>query len=565
MIGTGAAAAVLTVLFYAALLPLLGGQVDELFAKRGPVPYVIAFFSLWAGALLAEKFRRFSRERETLGFDLLPPRLGERIDPTNARQFIEHLGELPASASGGRLVQRIRRALQHFEARRDAREVVASLESQAQADADSVDSSYTMVRVFIWAIPILGFIGTVMGISLAVAGFSDNIGSAVDLEVMKNSIGSVTSGLSVAFDTTLLALVMSILIMFPASSLQKLEEGFLADVEEYCDEHLVRRLEDGRGDAPADERRIREAVAEGLAPHHEAMRLWLDRLGELGEALTGQVVAGWEKIDEQLRLRQDRQQERLSDWASARQREASEELAETQRALLRDFRTHLSAMAAEARTLHEEGSHRVDEQLAGVERLHRRLVEEQSAAAEQQAAQRSQLASAGEQLSHTLARVRGDVAEMRDEGAREISRLVDRMEEVARAADVLQRRVQEGTEVQVRSLKGASEGLAETLARIDQQIGRLDAAADARLRAVDELVSALAELRREAEVTRARVSEEAAAQLVSLVDRTEAIAARMSEPWARQLAQLEALHDRALRNVRSQERRGGLRDLFRRG
>jgi hypothetical protein len=54
----------------------------------------------------------------------------------------------------------------------------------------------------------------------------------------------VTTGLAVAFDTTLLALVMSIAIMFPASSLQKAEEGFLSRVEAYCDERLARRLDD---------------------------------------------------------------------------------------------------------------------------------------------------------------------------------------------------------------------------------------------------------------------------------------------------------------------------------
>ncbi|MGH0033100.1 MAG: MotA/TolQ/ExbB proton channel family protein [Myxococcota bacterium] len=560
---TGAVAAVVTVVFYLAVLPLLGSPIGELFAERGWVPYGIAYLSFWAGVLLVEKFRRFSRQREALAFDLLPAHIGERVTPDNAARFVAHLHELPERASRGLLVQRIERALQHFQARRDAREVVSSLESQAQTDADSVDSSYTMVRVFIWAVPILGFIGTVLGIGAAVGGFSDSVGSAVDLEVMKNSIGSVTGGLSVAFDTTLLALVMSILIMFPASSLQKWEEGFLADVEDYCDEHLVRRLEDAHADGPPEERWIREAVAAELAPHHEAMRQWLDRLSQIGETLTAQVVSGWEKIDEQLRLRQDRQQERLSDWAHTAQREASEELLETQRGLLRDFRNHLTAMSAEARTLQEEGAHRIDEQLAGVERLHRRLVEEQSAAAEQQSAQRSQLALAGEQLAHTLGRVRGEVAEMRDEGAREIARLVDRMEEVARSADSLQRRVQEGTEAQTRSLKGASDGLAETLGRIDQQIARMNDAADARLRAVDDLVAALADLRREAEAARAGVAGEAAEQLTRLVEQTERVASRMAEPWERQLAKLETLHDRALRNVRDQERRRPLRDLFR--
>ena len=321
---TGIVAAGVTVVFYLAVLPLLGEQVGALFAERGRVPYAIAFLSFWAFVLLAEKFRRFTRQREAMAFDLLPARLGERISPDNARHFVDQLETLPPRARDGLLARRVRRALHHFEARRDAREVVASLESQAQTDADAVDSSYTMVRAFIWAVPVLGFIGTVIGIGAAVGGFSDSIGAAVDLDVMKDSIGSVTGGLSVAFDTTLLALVMSILIMFPASSLQKMEEGFLADVEDYCDEHLVRRLEDGAGEGPPEERWIREAVAAELAPHHEALRQWQERLEGIGETLTAQVLAGWEKIDEQLRMRQDRQQERLSDWASARQREAAE-------------------------------------------------------------------------------------------------------------------------------------------------------------------------------------------------------------------------------------------------
>ncbi len=565
---TGAVALALTVLFYVIVVPpLLGTMVGDLFGDRGRVPYAIALLSFWAFVILVEKFRRVARQREVLALDLLPERLGARVTPANAAEFIAHIDTLPATASDGMLAQRIRRALQHYEARHDVREVVTTLESQAGADADAVESSYAMVRVFIWAVPVLGFIGTVLGIGAAVGGFSDAIGSAVDLDVMKNSIGSVTGGLSIAFDTTLLALVMSILIMFPASWLQKLEEGFLADVEDYCDENLVRRLEADRT-GPPDEQWIRETIARELEPHQEALRTWLTRLSEIGETLTAQVVTGWEKIDEQLRLRQNHQLERLSDWASHTQREASEELAETQRSLLRDFRSQLAAMAAESRTLQEEGAHRSDEQLASVERLHRRLVEEQTAAAELQTAQRSQLATAGEQLAHTLGRVRSELGDLRTEGGREVSRLVERMEEVARSADTLQRRLGESSEAQARTLRGASEGLAETLTRVDHQLGRMHDAGDARLRAVGDLVAALAELRREAEAARAHVSEDAASLLAGLVDRTDAIATRVTEPWERHVERLEALHHRVERSVRGAERRSAreaLRDLFRRG
>jgi biopolymer transport protein ExbB/TolQ len=215
-----------------------------------------------------EKFRRVARQRDALALDLLPERLGARVTPTNAAEFVAHIDTLPATASDGMLAQRIRRALQHYGARHDVREVVTTLESQAGADADAVESSYAMVRVFIWAVPVLGFIGTVLGIGAAVGGFSDAIGSAVDLDVMKNSIGSVTGGLSIAFDTTLLALVMSILIMFPASAIQRREEAFLAEVDDYCAEYLIPKLRDELT-ADADEAVI-SALAQRLVASMQA-------------------------------------------------------------------------------------------------------------------------------------------------------------------------------------------------------------------------------------------------------------------------------------------------------
>ena len=138
------------------------------------------------------------------------------------------------------------------------------LRLSAERDENAIESGYTMLRVFIWAIPILGFIGTVLGIGASVGGFSEAVSSASDLDVMKDSIGVVPSGLGVAFDTTLLALVTSVLIMFPTSSLQKAEEDYLARVDEYCQRRLVSRLESSSPDGPSDT---------GPGP-------WADRLAE---------------------------------------------------------------------------------------------------------------------------------------------------------------------------------------------------------------------------------------------------------------------------------------------
>jgi len=246
---TGAASLAATVLFFVAVVgPLRGSYFGDLFGARGWVPYVIAWMSLWAATLLIAKTRILATQRRAFDLDLLPESIAARITPDNARVFMSHLRHAAAPIAPSFLADRLDRALETFQLRRNVRDVNEQLATSASVDALAVESSYTMVRVFIWAIPILGFIGTVVGIGAAVSGFSTSVAAAVDLEVMKQSIGGVTSGLGVAFDTTLLALVMSILIMFPASSLQKAEEDFLGQVDDWCERQLARRLDDGHED-----------------------------------------------------------------------------------------------------------------------------------------------------------------------------------------------------------------------------------------------------------------------------------------------------------------------------
>jgi biopolymer transport protein ExbB/TolQ len=248
LLWSGGGALGATVVFYLAIVwPLAGSYFGDLFAARGWVPYVIAWLAFWAGAILVGKMRALANQRRAFALDLLPDSIAPRITPDNTHVFATQLRHTAVPVAPSFLAARLEWALELFRVRRNTREVLEQLGVQAATDAAAVESSYTMVRVFIWAIPILGFIGTVIGIGAAVAGFSTSVAEAVDLEVMKLSIGAVTSGLGVAFDTTLLALVVSILIMFPASSLQKAEEEFLAQVDEWCESQLARRLDDGRG------------------------------------------------------------------------------------------------------------------------------------------------------------------------------------------------------------------------------------------------------------------------------------------------------------------------------
>jgi DNA-directed RNA polymerase subunit RPC12/RpoP len=227
------------------LFPIRQTYVGELLWDRGWVPFAEMFLFTWAMTVLAFKVRIIQRQRDAMLYDALPSEIGEEINPTNVDRFQKHLHHLMIESPDSLLLDRIHRCLELFRIRRDNQEVASLISSQSDLTANAVTSSYSIVKVAMWAIPILGFIGTVLGLSSAMGGLSSGLDSAADIEAVKGQLGSVTSGLGVSFDTTLVALVMSLFIAFPASTLQKQEEDLLFEIDHYCNENIVLRLRDG--------------------------------------------------------------------------------------------------------------------------------------------------------------------------------------------------------------------------------------------------------------------------------------------------------------------------------
>jgi biopolymer transport protein ExbB/TolQ len=240
------AAGATALLYYGLLKPFLREEnyIRQLLEFRGWVPYVTVMFTFWAGAILLVKWLKLNLQKRVSSYPLLPGGKRAAIHPGNIDLLQAHLAKMPRWVRRCFLVSRVMHALEHFKVRKNVQEVGAVLTAQAEIDAVRVETSYTMLKVFIWAIPILGFVGTVVGISDAVGGFTGAVQSAEKIDEIKKALGTVTSGLAVAFDTTLLSLVLSIIIMFPANSMQKAEEDLLTSIDEYCHENLLRNLRD---------------------------------------------------------------------------------------------------------------------------------------------------------------------------------------------------------------------------------------------------------------------------------------------------------------------------------
>lgn len=353
--------------YLVAVLPFYKLYFGELFLQRGWVPFALVFLFGWSAAILYLKSRKLARQKDSMLFDLLPNDLSERITRRTLDKFVTHIRELPAKANESFLINRVLRGLEHFRVLDNSSEVANRLDTQSEIDAQSVDSSYTIIKVFIWAIPILGFIGTVIGISAAVGGFSGSMDSAQDISVLKESLGNVTGGLATAFDTTLVALVMSLLVMFPTSSMQKAEEDLLNWVDEYCNENLLRRLHGGDGPDSAsvagiDQKAIRKAIDRAMTAHHAELQAWTKKLESVGDTLTKQVTAAFNDVDAKL---QERQEKRMLQFnkavatMTAKQTDAAKQIDlanEKLVALQRDQTAHLQTVS--------EGSAAMQQQVA---------------------------------------------------------------------------------------------------------------------------------------------------------------------------------------------------------
>lgn len=140
-----------------------------------------------------------------------------------SRTLLEHLEKEPASEQGDYFLRRIRDALEGVLRHGSADSLESDLRYLSDQDGGRAHGGYAMVRLIIWAIPILGFLGTVIGITMAIA--------ALDPKALEKSMDVVTGGLGVAFDTTALALGLSMVLMFLQYFVDKQEQLLLADVD----------------------------------------------------------------------------------------------------------------------------------------------------------------------------------------------------------------------------------------------------------------------------------------------------------------------------------------------
>jgi len=189
---------------------------------------------LWAMGIIGYKGRTAMRERAALEEDLVQVPEGMRILPEDTREYARQLEALPPERQQMLTVRALKAALARFGATRNVQDVSEAAHAVVQSEADRLDSELSMIRYIAWAIPAIGFIGTVRGIGDALAEAH---------KAVTGDIAGVTAGLGVAFNSTFFALMLSLVLMFLLHNLQLAQERLVLDSETYLDERLLRHLQ----------------------------------------------------------------------------------------------------------------------------------------------------------------------------------------------------------------------------------------------------------------------------------------------------------------------------------
>lgn len=287
--------------FYALVF---AGPLDIPFIKRyfagHPVEYgETALFAIGLSALIIKVL------------DILVQRAGVRrsafgelpdaeVAPEEAgRAMLAELNRLPRYRRGEYYVRRLRTALELVCRQGSATGLGDELKYQADLDAGRQQAGYGLFRVIVWAIPILGFLGTVVGITMALNGLRP--------EALDESMLNVTTGLGVKFDTTALALSMSMLLMFLHFFVERAEIALLARVDERVEADLADRFSRATNDAEGQTatlrklgesliRSIRQASEKQAESWQQAMETaatrWIGAIGQAGERVERAVSDG---------------------------------------------------------------------------------------------------------------------------------------------------------------------------------------------------------------------------------------------------------------------------------
>ena len=239
---SGLIALVLTVILYTVVSVLPTNFFSMMLLERGPTQHAAIFFGFWCTVILIIKSSKLRLQRRALGYASIPSDHQFVLSSQTADQVVAQIYNNAEDPERFLVYSRILTAISNLKNLGRVSDVDEILRSVGERDESAHETSFGLINGFLWAIPVLGFIGTVLGLSVSIASFSSLLDSQSDISGIVGSLKEVTSGLSTAFETTLLALVIALVLQLWMTAQKTAEERFLDDCNDYCMKQIVSRI-----------------------------------------------------------------------------------------------------------------------------------------------------------------------------------------------------------------------------------------------------------------------------------------------------------------------------------
>ena len=194
---------------------------------------ICVILCLWSLLLLARQAQDTRLGRQLLDREYVKIGEGQVVLPEDARVYSRPLESLPKDEQMRFLPRLLMVAYNRFGATRSVQDAAEAVRDECDFEVASMDTKLSMVRFTAWAIPAVGFVGTVRGIGAALQEAQGAMGG---------DISGVTMGLGVTFNATLTALVSCIIVMFWMHQLQQFQDRLVLDSRTYVDRQLLRKM-----------------------------------------------------------------------------------------------------------------------------------------------------------------------------------------------------------------------------------------------------------------------------------------------------------------------------------
>ena len=254
--------------FFASMIAIGSNPFVDMFTKRGWTPPVIVFFTLWSLMILMLKRSKLKLQRRALSLGVMPEEAEFVLSIESVEQVLDRLYRLCDAPKHFVLLHRIEIGLSGVRNLSRVGDLGEILRTQSDHDESIMETSFNLIRGLVWAIPILGFIGTVSGLSLAIGGFGRVLSQTDDPSQLIDALKGVTGGLATAFETTLLALIAALLVQMAMTFQKKREEEFLDECTEYCQREVSGRLRSPDRDSGIDSTFVPKTKTHTAAPTH---------------------------------------------------------------------------------------------------------------------------------------------------------------------------------------------------------------------------------------------------------------------------------------------------------